>query len=331
MFVITSSRTRSCIGFLGNRSGGLWTDDRARPRVAYRGALYRVLLLNTDIKLNKQSRTMFQGWSRSNNPQAKVLTTMPRTAWQQGVVSPTVSPGNQVAFSSTQTLPLHARLCRGGPYTSLANRGNNMETNNNLEGWAESFGNQLGRALGREVKLVRAQSVKNVRDEGWQIAPQIVVSSTPDLRKRLKKLIVSPQDTAAKKPEMKRTKASPMEEEWVEVPARKNLWKKKPKLEAKRPDWLRRTRPEAVLIKPAEGVSYAAILKGLKKLLDLKCSKEGRGWLDTALKEVIGASGTVRHLLPRIEIEIANIEPSIEAEDVEDAIRGFFDHVGSRQ
>ena len=43
-----------------------------------------------------------------------------------------------------------------------------------------------GRALGREVKLARAQSVKSVRDEGYQTAPQIVVSSTPELRKRLR-------------------------------------------------------------------------------------------------------------------------------------------------
>ena len=84
-------------------------------------------------------------------------------------------------------------------------------------------------------------------------------------------------------------------------------------------------------------MSYAAILKDLKKhvkpdelavtvhgiretrsedlLVELKCSKEGRGRLDTALKEVIGASGKVRHLIPRIEVEIADIEPSIEAED----------------
>ena len=92
-------------------------------------ALYRGLLLNTDTKLNKQSRTMFQGWFRSNNPQAKVLTTVPGAAWHQGVVSPMVSPGNQVASWSTQTLPLHAGLCRGGPYTSLANCENNMEKN----------------------------------------------------------------------------------------------------------------------------------------------------------------------------------------------------------
>ena len=95
-------------------------------------------------------------------------------------------------------------------------------------------------------------------------------------------------------------------------------------------------------------MSYAAILKDLKKhvkpdelgvtvhgiretrskdlLVELKCSKGGRGRLDTALKEVIDASGTARHLIPRIEVEIADIEPSIEAEDVEDALRGFFDH-----
>ena len=73
-----------------------------------------------------------------------------------------------------------------------------------MEGWAESFGNQLGKALGREVKLARAQSVKSVRDEGCQTAPQIVVSSTPELRKRPRELTGSPQDTAAKKPEMKR-------------------------------------------------------------------------------------------------------------------------------
>ena len=130
---------------------------------------------------------MFQGWSRSNNPQAKML--------------------------RTQTLPQYAGLYRGGPYTSLANRGNNMEKSDlnksmceklfggklevtvvpdmflpiregiaevlhelkqlrknteHTEGWAESFGNQLGKALGREVELARVQSVKSVRDEGCQ-------------------------------------------------------------------------------------------------------------------------------------------------------------------
>ena len=71
-----------------------------------------------------------------------------------------------------------------------------------------------------------------------------------------------------------------------------------------------RARPEAVLINPADGVSYADVLKDLKKhvkrdeqcitvhriretrfedlLVEQKCSKEGRGRLHTALKEIIG-------------------------------------------
>ena len=64
--------------------------------------------------------------------------------------------------------------------------------------------------------------------------------------------------------------------------------------------------------------------KGL--LVKLKCSKVGRGRLDTALKEVVGASETVRHLVSRIEDEIADIEPSVETGDVEDAVSGFFEH-----
>ena len=137
-------RVRSCIGFLGNRSGGLRTGNRAHPRVADRGALYRGLLLNTVTKLNKQSRTIFQEWSRSNNPQAKVLTTVLRAAWHLGLVTPAVFPGNQVTSCSTQNLPLHAGLCRGGPYTSLANRGKNMEKNDlNKSMCEELFGGKL--------------------------------------------------------------------------------------------------------------------------------------------------------------------------------------------
>ena len=52
---------------------------------------------------------------------------------------------------------------------------------------------------------------------------------------------------------------------------------------------------------------------------------KSRGRLDTAFKEVIGARGTVRHLIPRIEVEIADLEPTIEAEDVEDAVKSLFD------
>ena len=83
------------------------------------------------------------------------------------------------------------------------------------------------------------------------------------------------------------------------------------------------------LVKPDKlGVTVHEIRETRSKdlLMKLKCSKEGRGWLDTALKEVIGASGAVHRLIPRIEVKITDIEPSIEVEDVDDAVRDFFDN-----
>ena len=59
-------------------------------------------------------------------------------------------------------------------------------------------------------------------------------------------------------------------------------------------------------------------------LVELKCSTKSIGRLDTAFKEAVGSRGKVRHLIPRIEIEIANLDPSIGAGDVEEAVKGFF-------
>ena len=73
-----------------------------------------------------------------------ILMIVPRATWHQGAVSSTVSPGNQVASWSIQILPLDAELCRGGPYTSLADRGNNMEKNDlNKSMCKELFGEEL--------------------------------------------------------------------------------------------------------------------------------------------------------------------------------------------
>ena len=58
--------------------------------------------------------------------------------------------------------------------------------------------------------------------------------------------------------------------------------------------------------------------------MELKCSTKSRKKIDNAFREVVGARGTVRHLIPRIEVEIADLEPTIEAEDVEDAVRNYF-------
>ena len=62
-------------------------------------------------------------------------------------------------------------------------------------------------------------------------------------------------------------------------------------------------------------------------LVEFKCSKKNRGRLESAFKEVIGNSGSVWHLIPRIAVEFPDIYPSTDAEDVEEAVSGFFDHV----
>ena len=55
-------------------------------------------------------------------------------------------------------------------------------------------------------------------------------------------------------------------------------------------DLMKRVKPDQL------GVTFQEIRETRSKelLMELKCSKEGRRWLDTALKKVIGASGTVR-------------------------------------
>ena len=59
-------------------------------------------------------------------------------------MSSTVSPGNQVDSWSIWTFPLHARLGKGGPYTSLDDRGNNMERNDlNRSMCEELFGGKM--------------------------------------------------------------------------------------------------------------------------------------------------------------------------------------------
>ena len=132
----------------------------------------------------------------------------------------------------------------------------------------------------------------------------------------------------------------------MEVPHKEDLRKKEGKKPTKTPERPLCPCPEAVLIKPAEGSCYASTLCEFKKRLnpdvlgatvqgisdtrskdlpvELKCSIKSRGRLETAFKEVIGVKGTVRHLIPRIEVDITDLEPTIEADDVEDADRRFF-------
>ena len=68
-----------------------------------------------------------------------------------------------------------------------------------------------------------------VVDEGSQTLPQPAARSTPDTRKWPRESTASPEVSAAKKLAEKRSRASKIEKEWVEVPNRKDLRKKKKK------------------------------------------------------------------------------------------------------
>ena len=210
--------------------------------------------------------------------------------------------------------------------------------------YLDSFEYLMRGLMVQKMKEVRSPKRKGVVDEGSQTLSQPAARSTPDTRKRAREPTASPEMPEVKKPAEKRPKASNKEEEWVEVPKKKDLRKRKEKKPSKKPEKHRGARPEAVLIKPAVGMRYASILRELKKrvnpdelgatvqgirethskdlLLELKCSTKGRGRLDTAFKEAVGARGTVRHLIPRIEVDL---EAIIGAEDVEDAVRSYFD------
>ena len=143
---------------------------------------------------------------------------------------------------------------------------------------------------------------------------------------------------AAEKVVEKRPKTSKHPEKWLEVPLRKDLRKKKLEPIPKKPERPKRDHSESVIIKPLKGVSYAEILKNLKSrvnpeelgvkiggiretrtkdlLVEVKCAAEDRGRLDTAFRDVVGESGSVRHLVPTVEVEIMDIDPTIEEEVV---------------
>ena len=163
--------------------------------------------------------------------------------------------------------------------------------------YLDSFEYLMKGLMVQKIKEVRPPKRKGVVDKGSKTRPHPAARSTPDTRKRIREPTVSPEESAAKKPVEKRPKASDKEQEWVQVPLKKDLWMKKEKKPSKRPEKSRFSRPEAVLIKPAEGMSYATILRELKKrvnpdelgttvqkiketrskdvLVELRCGKEG--------------------------------------------------------
>ena len=131
--------------------------------------------------------------------------------------------------------------------------------------YLDSFEYLMKDLMVKKIKEVRPPKGMEVADEGSQTFPQPAARSTPDTRKRDREPTASPKVSAAKKPAEKRPEASNKEEEWVEVPKKKDLQTRKRKKPSKSPEKPRRARVEAVLIKPAEAMSYASILRELKK------------------------------------------------------------------
>ena len=95
-----------------------------------------------------------------------------------------------------------------------------------------------------------------------------------------------------------------------------------------------------MLIKPAEEVSYAAILKNLKSrfnlvelgatvrgvretrskdlLVEVNCAAKDRGRLDSVFRDIVRSA---HHLVPIVEVKITDIDPTTEAEEIEEALR----------
>ena len=131
--------------------------------------------------------------------------------------------------------------------------------------YLDSFEYLMRGLMVQKIKEVGPPKSKEVADEGSQTHPQPAARSTPDTWKWFREPTASPEVSAAKKPAKKRPKASNEEEKWVEVPARKNLLKKKRNNAERTPKRHSQALPEALLIKPVQGISYASILRELKK------------------------------------------------------------------
>ena len=54
--------------------------------------------------------------------------------------------------------------------------------------------------------------------------------------------------------------------------------------------------------------------------MELQCKVRDRVKLDSAFSDAIGTTGFVRHLVPTVELENLDIDPTVEVEDIEEAV-----------
>ena len=81
--------------------------------------------------------------------------------------------------------------------------------------YLDSFGYLMIGLMVQKMKEVRLPKRKGVVDEGSQTLPHPAARSTPDTRKWIRELTVSPEESTVTKPVEKRPKAFKKEEEWV--------------------------------------------------------------------------------------------------------------------
>ena len=79
-----------------------------------------------------------------------------------------------------------------------------------------------------------------------------------------------------------------------------------------------------IRVNPEElGVKIGEIRETRTKdlLVEVKCTAEDRGRLDSAFRDVVGPSESVRHLVPTVEVEILDIDIIADTEEIAEAIR----------
>lgn len=118
----------------------------------------------------------------------------------------------------------------------------------------------------------------------------------------------------------------------------------------RRPRRNRRKRPEAVLIKPTQGTSYADVLKSIRSqvnpdemgvkvkavrqtragdiLVELRATSEAKAIFGTAVRGAIGRSGEVRSLVPKAQVDIGDIDSATDEAEVKAALDFFFGEAG---
>lgn len=202
-------------------------------------------------------------------------------------------------------------------------------------------------------------SVKEVQPVSTQFRARThSTMSTPGglgTRKRQAETTPSPSNGGFHRPRKRPTRIESEAGEWTEVMSRsrylpktvgKNSIAKETQAETRRDKKRRRIKPEAIIIKPGEGNSYAEVLKVVRKnvkpselgvnikgiretkaghvLLEIGAIQENRLKFEEAIQKVVGDKAHVRTSIPKSWIDIKDLDATVEEQEVEDALKKFF-------